>query len=163
MSTQSSISSGNNNYSVIAYANLEGHLNNVEKTEHIVLATHASISITLSDFIKTFRDFSQSLATTQTLSEQDMIDPIGLSESVLKLIDRKYPTASVIDKLNILVRCGSTIKIERGADFWLGHLIDFCVGLSLLNRMEGDITKNEGFPVIQGMWANFVNSLPGPE
>ena len=38
MSTQLSISSGNNNYSVIAHANLESHLNNVEKTEHIVLA-----------------------------------------------------------------------------------------------------------------------------
>ena len=163
MSTQSSISSGNNNCSVIAYSNLEGHLNNIEKTEHIVLATRGNVSITLSDFIKTFRDFSQSLATTQELSEQDTIDPIGLSESVLKLIDRKYPTASVIDKLNVLVKCGSTIKIERGADFWLGHLIDFCIGLSLLNRMEGDITKNEGFPAIQEMWANFVRSLPGPK
>ena len=128
-----------------------------------MLATRGNVSITLSDFIKTFRDFSQSLVTTQELSEQDTIDPIGLSESVLKLIDRKYPTASVIDKLNVLVKCGSTIKIERGADFWLGHLIDFCIGLSLLNRMEGDITKNEGFPAIQEMWGNFVRSLPGPE
>ena len=161
MSIQTSISSGNNTHSVIAHANLESHLNNIEKTQHIVLANHNNGPITLSDFITTFRNFSQSLsATTQ---EEDMIDPINLAGCVTKLIDEKCPGASVIDKLNVLVRCGSTIKIERGPDFWLGHLIDFCIGMSLLNRMEGDITKNEGFPAIQEMWANFVNSLPGPE
>lgn len=159
MSIQTSVSLGNNNHSVIAHANLESHLNNIENTQHIVLANYNNGPITLSDFITTFRNFSQSLSATT----QDMIDPINLAGCVTKLIDEKCPGASVIDKLNVLVRCGSTIKIERGPDFWLGHLIDFCVGMSLLNRMEGDITKNEGFPTIQGMWANFVNSLPGPE
>ena len=82
------------------------------KTEHIVLATHDNVSITLSDFITTFRNFSQSLAdtTTQAHSEQDMIDPINLATTVTKLIDRKYPRASVMDKLNVLVRCGSSIN-----------------------------------------------------
>ncbi len=135
------------------------------KTEHIALATHANVSITLSDFITAFMNFSQSLSTTTTQapSEQDMIDPINLAGTVTELIDRKYPRASVMDKLNILVRCGSTIKIERGADFWLGHLIDFCIGISLLTRMGGDVTKNEGFPAIQEMWTRFVDNLPGPE
>ena len=55
------------------------------------LQNHGNVSITLSDFITTFRDFSQSLAKTQELSEQDTIDPIGLSESVLKLIDENIP------------------------------------------------------------------------
>ena len=91
-----------------------------------------------------------------------MIDPINLATTVTKLIDRKYPRASVMDKLNVLVRCGSSVKIERGADFWLGHLIDFCIGMSLLTRMGGDVTKNEGFPSIQQMWTRFVDTLPGP-
>ena len=161
MSIQTSISSGNNTHSVIAHANLESHLNNIENTQHIVLANYNNGPITLSDFITTFRNFSQSLsATTQ---EEDMIDPINLAGCVTKLIDEKCPGASVIDKLNVLVRCGSTIKIERGPDFWLGHLIDFCIGMSLLNRMEGDITKNEGFPAIQQMWTRLVDNLPGPE
>ena len=159
-------SSNNDRNSQITHRAVRHLLNQkAVKTEHIVLATHDNVSITLSDFITTFRNFSQSLAdtTTQAHSEQDMIDPINLATTVTKLIDRKYPRASVMDKLNVLVRCGSSVKIERGADFWLGHLIDFCIGMSLLTRMGGDVTKNEGFPAIQQMWTRLVDNLPGPE
>ena len=160
MSTSLSTSHNNKNSTAIAFANIASSFNQIEKTDDHVLATSCcGTPITLGDFITTFRDFQE----TYKHDSSDYIDPIKLTDAVTKLIDTKCPGASVMDKLNVLVTCGSTIKIKRGSDFWLGHLIDFCIGLSLLTRMEGDVTKNEGFSTIQGMWANFVDSLPGPE
>ena len=159
MSDLSSTSSNTKNYAAVAFADIASSLNRIEKTEHIVLASCYNTTITLADFIKAFCDFQE----TYKHDSSDDIDPIKLTETVTNLIDIKCPGESLMNKLNVLVTCGSTIKIERGADFWLGHLIDFCIGISLLNRMGGDITKNEGFPAIQEMWANFVRTLPGPE
>ena len=160
MSNSSSISLNNKNSTAIAFADLASSLNEIEKTEHQVLVVSCcGTTITLGDFIKAFRDFQE----TYKHDSNDNIDPIKLTEAVTKLIDVKYPRASVMDKLNVLVECGSTVKIKKGSDFWLGHLIDFCIGLSLLTRMGGDVTKNEGFSTIQEMWSNFVRSLPGPE
>lgn len=160
MSNSSSTFHNNDNSTAIAFADIAGSLNEIEKTEHQVLAVGCcGTTITLGDFIKAFRYFQE----TYKHDSSDNIDPIKLTEAVTKLIDVKYPGASVMDKLNVLVECGSTVKIKKGSDFWLGHLIDFCIGLSLLTRMGGDVTKNEGFSTIQEMWANFVRSLPGPE
>jgi len=159
MSDSSFITTSNPSYAKVTYQNIAGNLNKTEKTDHIVLASRFLTNITLGDFIKAFRDFQE----TYKHDSSDYIDPIQITETVTKLIDIKCPGASVMDKLNVLVTCGSTVKIEKGPNFWLGHLIDFCIGISLLTRMGGDVTKNKGFPAIQEMWANFVRSLPGPE
>ena len=127
------------------------------KSADIVLVNKPNYKITMGDFFKLCSDYHDS-------NKDENVDPLGLTEAILHLIDTKCCHIPKMDKLNTLVECGSRVKTTMGESHWLGHLLDFCIGVTLLTyTAKGDITKHEEFPKIADMWKNFVDNLPTDE